>query len=209
MTIPRVGFHFTGGGIGGRTPRNLIVPGDTLNAVAVTDAEFTILMSKAASLQFTEPGLQPSRTTSSRITSPKIITDTLNVSAAHSESFQIILSKSASLTFTEPGTNPSLTQEDKVAAPTGLTGVDGVLNTVDLDWTDNATNETEYRIQRAVDVSGSPGTYSDYVTGLPANTETDSPTQPYDSTYWYRVYCTDGTYFSDYSNEVSVYKPPM
>ncbi|MEX0784233.1 MAG: fibronectin type III domain-containing protein [Dehalococcoidia bacterium] len=81
---------------------------------------------------------------------------------------------------------------DLVATPTGGT-------TIALSWTDNATNETGYRIERS-----SNGTSFLALATLPANaTSYNSNYLNAGTTYWYRVSALIGTAASDPSNTVS------
>ena len=84
-------------------------------------------------------------------------------------------------------------------APSGLSATATSSSSIDLSWTDNSTNETNFVIQRSA-TSGSgfatiatlaPNTssYAD-TTGLSAST-----------TYYYRVYATNGAGDSGFSNE--------
>jgi hypothetical protein len=82
------------------------------------------------------------------------------------------------------------------AAPTGLTATAISASQINLAWTDNATNETAYRIERSLDgttltLLTMPGanvsTYAD--TGLTAST-----------TYYYRVLASNSAGSSAYSN---------
>jgi len=204
MTIPRVGLLFNSDDARQGNEVGKYVALEQLTLTKSGSFLLEILISKSVGITISESTPIPDWT--SRITPAKVLSDDLTLTPSSSIVVNIPINESVGITISE---SVSVTKEDKLAAPTGLTGAEGVLDQVDLDWTDNASGETEYIIQRAADSGGSPGTYSDYVTGLPANTQTDSPTQPYDSTYWYRVYCTDGTYDSPYSNEVSVYKSPL
>lgn len=95
--------------------------------------------------------------------------------------------------------------------PTGLSGEEGgTQNTVVLTWTDNATDELEYHVERAPDVSGSPGTWNILTIGSPlaANstnyTDTDSATLSTQSLWWYRVRCRSAYGYSAYSNQDQV-----
>ncbi len=112
-------------------------------------------------------------------------------------------------------TGPSIMQwisEEKLTPgdPTNLSGVEGLTqNTVDLTWVDNATDEVEYFVYRAPDVSGSPGTWNNItVAGLPANTQAytdnDTTTLQTQALWWYRVRCRSIYGFSEYSNEDQV-----
>ena len=90
------------------------------------------------------------------------------------------------------------------AAPTNLQGQAISTTRIDLTWTDNATNETGYAVERAPDNAGTPGTFAQIAslaagaaaysnTGLNANTR-----------YWYRVRAFNATDQSAYSANLSV-----
>jgi titin len=88
-----------------------------------------------------------------------------------------------------------------------------VAPTVTMTWTDNATNESGFVVQRAPDASGVPGTFANVITinqPKPASgakvVYVDNTVQP-KSTYWYRVYAFNGAGASGYSNQVSVVTP--
>jgi len=85
------------------------------------------------------------------------------------------------------------------AAPTNLAATAAGDTRINLTWTDNANNESGFRIERSLDgssygpratVGANITAYSD--TGLTANT-----------TYYYRVLAYNATGDSDYSNEAS------
>ena len=93
------------------------------------------------------------------------------------------------------------------AAPTNLQGQAPSTTRIDLTWTDNATNETGYVVERAPDNAGVAGTFAQIVslaagataysnTGLNANTR-----------YWYRVRAVNATDVSAYTAPLSVTTP--
>jgi len=93
--------------------------------------------------------------------------------------------------------------------PTNLSAVEGATqNTVDLTWNDNATDELEYHIQRAPDVTGAPGTWVTISDTEAANstsyTDSDTTTLSTQAIWWYRVRCRSIYGFSAYSNEADV-----
>jgi len=88
-------------------------------------------------------------------------------------------------------------------APTALlaTAVSGVR--IDLAWTDNATDEQGYRLERAPDAGGVAGAYTQ-IASVSANVRTYSNTGLVASTrFWYRVRAYNAAGNSAYSNETS------
>ncbi|MBI2859883.1 MAG: PKD domain-containing protein, partial [Chloroflexi bacterium] len=79
----------------------------------------------------------------------------------------------------------SATPNAAPAAPTGLTAAPLTFNQVKLDWTDAATNEAGYRVERAIAASGN---YTVIAASLPLNTITYTDSAAAASTsYDYRV----------------------
>ncbi len=91
------------------------------------------------------------------------------------------------------------------AAPTHLTLVSETPSSVAISWTDNATNETGYVVER----NTSGGEYAQLGSTLPANTTTytDATASP-DTQYCYRVKAVNAAGSSLYSNELCVTMPP-
>jgi hypothetical protein len=86
-----------------------------------------------------------------------------------------------------------------VAAPTNLAATATSSSQINLTWTDNATNETSYSVERSSD-----GTTWSQITTLGANSTSYSDTGLAGGTkYYYRVRAFNGTIASAYSNEVS------
>ncbi len=84
----------------------------------------------------------------------------------------------------------------KPAAPTGLAATAASSTAVNLAWTDNATNETGYRVERKT-----TGAFTQ-VLSLPANSTAASITGLTPSTnYTFRVRARNASGFSPYSNE--------
>ena len=89
------------------------------------------------------------------------------------------------------------------AAPTALTATALSPTQVKLSWTDNATNETGYKIERSTDGT----TFSQIATvGTNVTTFTDT-TAAGGTAYWYRIRATTGTMDSAYSNVASTNTP--
>src|SRR5256884_5995504 len=78
------------------------------------------------------------------------------------------------------------------AAPSGLTITSITSSTVSLAWTDNANNETGFKVQRK---QGVGGTYTQIATpGANVTTFTDNDPALLDGTqYYYKVCTTDAT----------------
>ena len=95
-----------------------------------------------------------------------------------------------------------------VAAPTGLAGIAVAKNknsaTVTLTWTDNASNETGFLIQRADNAAFSLGLVN---ATIGPNLQTFTQTVPRGKTYYYRVNAFSGTEASLWSNTATVTTP--
>jgi Tol biopolymer transport system component/fibronectin type 3 domain-containing protein len=100
------------------------------------------------------------------------------------------------LTVTTTGGSPP-------AAPTGLVASASSPTSAQLNWTDNASNESSYRIERR-----KPPAAFNEVASIPANSESylDTALQPI-TTYAYRVRAANSAGFSAYSNEVTITTP--
>ena len=93
-----------------------------------------------------------------------------------------------------------LVQIGPPAAPTGLTATVPFANEIDLAWTDNASNETGYRIERK---AGAGGSWLEIAT-TPANAVSyQDMGLSFSTTYYYRVRAYNSGGNSDYSNEAS------
>ena len=146
------------------------------------------------------------RSTTSRTTAPQSIADTMTAAATKNLIKNTLITKSASAAISE-----AIRQTDALAipaAPSGLGAVESVSTPpdVDLTWSDNASNETSYSVQRALDVGGSPGTWNTIENKtLPVDDEahTDATTAT-GTKYWYRVFCSNARGDSGFSNQVSI-----
>lgn len=87
-------------------------------------------------------------------------------------------------------------------APTSLTVIPTSTSTANLAWTDNATNETGYRVERSLNgVSGWTQRNGDLAVNSTSFTDTD---MTYGQTYFYRIYAFNANGNSGYSNTASV-----
>jgi Concanavalin A-like lectin/glucanases superfamily/Fibronectin type III domain len=87
-----------------------------------------------------------------------------------------------------------------VAAPSGLTATATSTTQINLQWTDNATNETEYVVER--DTSSAFASPQATVLGANATTRSDTGLTPA-TQYFYRVRARNATATSAWSNVVS------
>ncbi len=95
------------------------------------------------------------------------------------------------------------------ADPTNLAATAVDQTHVSLTWTDNATNELGYTVERALVTNGVPGTFSAIDgLGVNANSYTDATASP-NTTYAYRVYAYNRGGNSGYSNVAQVTTPDL
>ncbi len=86
------------------------------------------------------------------------------------------------------------------APPSGLTATAASTSQINLSWTDNATNETGFKIERK---TGSGGTYAQIATvGTDVTSYNDTGLSGA-TTYYYRVRATNAVGDSSYSNEAN------
>jgi len=92
------------------------------------------------------------------------------------------------------------------ANPTNLQVVGSTFNRVVLEWDDNATNETYYRIERSI---GNNTSYDSLLSGAASAFAVRNITLVVEpqTTYFYRVVAANGAGKSAYSNEISVTTP--
>ncbi len=98
----------------------------------------------------------------------------------------------------------SATTQVAPAAPTNLTATAVSSSRIDLAWTDNATNEAGFKVERSTD-----GVNFSQIATLVANTTTYASTGLAGGTaYTFRVRAYDGTNYSAYSNTASATTAP-
>jgi FtsP/CotA-like multicopper oxidase with cupredoxin domain len=90
------------------------------------------------------------------------------------------------------------------AAPTGLIATNILFNRVDLAWTDNASNETGFVVERSADAGLSWGQVGQTAADVSAFSDTSVAAS---SSYLYRVYAFNTAGPSGNSNELSVTTP--
>lgn len=109
-------------------------------------------------------------------------------------------SPSNTATVTTPSMRP--------LAPTGLTATAVNPTTVNLAWADNSTNETGFRVERALVTGGVTGAFTAINTAAPANVANYSDTTALpNTTYAYRVYAFNASGFSLPTNVATVTTP--
>lgn len=92
------------------------------------------------------------------------------------------------------------------AAPTALAATAVSPTQINLSWTDNANNETGFKVERKI---GAGGTYSQIALLAADATSFPDTTVSGNTTYFYRVRATNTGGDSDYSNEASATTPPQ
>jgi len=86
------------------------------------------------------------------------------------------------------------------AAPSGLTATATSTTQINLTWTDNATTETGFKLERK---TGAGGTYAQIATPAANATSYSNTGLTASTTYFYRIRATNAAGDSAYSNEVS------
>ena len=113
-----------------------------------------------------------------------------------------VKSTSDTVTVTTPAPAPP-------AAPSNLDATAINATQVNLTWTDNATNETGFTIERALVTNGVPGTF-DGIDGVGVNiTAYNDPTVSPSTTYAYRVVAFNGPINSQPSNVATATTLPL
>ncbi|MHC4744361.1 MAG: fibronectin type III domain-containing protein, partial [Planctomycetota bacterium] len=136
---------------------------------------------------YTDTGLDPSTQYTYTVQMRDAVTPTPNVGTASSP---------ASAT-TDPA--PAVP-----AAPSNLSATAVARTQIDLDWTDNADNETGFKIERSKRVNTN---FSEIATVGPDVTSFSDTTVKKNTLYYYRVRATNSYGDSPYSNEASAKTP--
>jgi LmbE family N-acetylglucosaminyl deacetylase len=92
-------------------------------------------------------------------------------------------------------------------APSSLTLSAPSSSRIDLAWTDNSSDETGFRIERAPDAGGVAGTYAQIATVGAGVTTFSNTGLTQGSTFWYRVCAYNLGGCSAYSNQLSITTP--
>ncbi|MEL6537262.1 MAG: Ig-like domain-containing protein, partial [Bacteroidota bacterium] len=116
------------------------------------------------------------------------------LNAGTSYSYTVVAYQGATESSSNVASGATLSDPNFVAAPTGLSAQATSTSQINLSWTDNATNETGYVVERGgvvvATLSANASSYSD--TGLAEAT-----------TYTYQVRATGASADSEYSNSTS------
>jgi LmbE family N-acetylglucosaminyl deacetylase len=89
------------------------------------------------------------------------------------------------------------------AAPSGLSGVAVSSEMIDLSWTDNSSNEQQFRIDRAPDVAGAPGAWTQLATPNAGVTSFRARNMTSATTYWFRIRSQNPAGNSDFTTPVA------
>jgi pectate lyase len=124
-----------------------------------------------------------------------------NVQPSDAGNYSVVVSNVAS---SVTSANAILTVILDPLPPSGLTAAAVSGSRVDLGWADNSGNEDEFKIERALDAGGAPGTWTQIATVGPDVAFYADLTVTTNTTYWYRVRAHNAFGDSPYSNEASV-----
>ena len=105
-----------------------------------------------------------------------------------------------------PYSDPAVVTIVPPAAPSNLAAAIGNTNQVALSWYDSATDEDGFTVERAPDIGGSPGAWTQLGnTYYSSYTDTNATAN---TTNWYRVRAFNALGVSDYSAAASIYLVP-
>lgn len=126
-----------------------------------------------------------------------------NLLPSTSYSYQVIATDAAGNPSTPSNTASATTLSGPPAAPSGLAASAASATQINLSWTNNATNQTGFKVERSPDgiTFAQIGT-----TGAAATTYPDNAVLPL-NTYYYRVRATNSAGDSAYSNIVNTTTP--
>ena len=118
------------------------------------------------------------------------------LSPSTSYSYEIIATDAAGNLSQPSNVGTTTTLAGPPAAPSALTATAASATQINLSWTNNATNQTGFKVERSPDNV----TFTQIgTTGATTTTYSDSPLAPL-TTYYYRVRATNGAGDSAYSN---------
>ncbi len=204
LTAARIAEHYTEGNATPPPPPPVATP-TGLSATATSASQINLSWTDNASNE-TEYVVQ--RDTSNTFTSPQTTVLAANSTsrsdtglAASTQYFYRVRARNATTdsawSTVANATTQSAPPPPPVATPTGLSATATSASQINLSWTDNATNETEYVVQRdTTNAFAAPQT-----TVLAANSNSRSDTGLAASTqYFYRVRARNATTDSAWSN---------
>jgi fibronectin type 3 domain-containing protein len=154
----------------------------------------------------TTPGFTPSTTNQIATLAPDVVAYTDNGVAGSTTYYYRVVAANAAGTAAsaEASATTPAPAAQLPAGPTNLLGTTVSSSQIALAWTDNATNETGFRVERAPDVAGVAGAYATVVTqGADATSYEDAGLAP-GTAYWYRVIAFNGDGDSGASNAIRV-----
>jgi hypothetical protein len=82
--------------------------------------------------------------------------------------------------------------------------VNGFIGEADLRWSYDLSLPTEVKIERAPDIEGAPGVWTEIANAIPNRGQYNDISLPLKSTWWYRIRIHNWIGDSDYTDPVSV-----
>ncbi len=208
LSPARVQAHFDAGSTQPPPPPDVAAPTE-LKATASSSSQINLTWADKAT---DETGYVVERSTNASFTSPTRVTLAPNTAsyadtgllASTTYHYRIKAVKDAKSSDWSSTQSATTASPPPVAPPTGLAAKAVSASTVDLAWTDNATDETAHVLERSTDT----GFTSPTVVNLPANARSYSDTNASPSTaYHYRVKAVRGGTSSTWSNAANVTTP--